>query len=120
MTDAQWEAYLTEKVGLDEKDTDARTEYTDKIKKLNINSAADWEAYLDTIALRPGTDAWDNYVQDVLDLIEYANGDATTSYWARCGRPTATPSPLICNISVWEMRTGAPCMNAISRRFTRR
>ena len=32
-------------------------------------------------ALRPGTDAWDNYVQDVLDLIEYANGDATTSYW---------------------------------------
>lgn len=81
MTDAQWEAYLTEKVGLDEKDTDARTEYTDKIKKLNINSAADWEAYLDTIALRPGTDAWDNYVQDVLDLIEYANGDATTSYW---------------------------------------
>ncbi len=81
MTDAQWEAYLTEKVGLDEKDTDARKEYTDKIKKLNINSAADWEAYLDTIALRPGTDAWDNYVQDVLDLIEYANGDATTSYW---------------------------------------
>lgn len=81
MTNAQWEAYLTEKVGLDEKDTDARTEYTDKIKKLNINSAADWEAYLDTIALRPGTDAWDNYVQDVLDLIEYANGDATTSYW---------------------------------------
>ena len=72
---------MTEKVGLDEKDTDARTEYTDKIKKLNINSAADWEAYLDTIALRPGTDAWDNYVQDVLDLIEYANGDATTSYW---------------------------------------
>ena len=93
MTDAQWEAYLTEKVGLDEKDTDARTEYTDKIKKLNINSAADWEAYLDTIALRPGTDAWDNYVQDVLDLIEYANGDAKKTVWGKKRAQAGHPKP---------------------------
>ncbi len=42
-----------------------------------------WEAYLDTIALRPGTKAWDAYVQDILDLIEYANGDASTEWGAR-------------------------------------
>lgn len=44
-------------------------------------SAQQWEDYLDTIALRPGTSKWEAYVQDVLDLIEYANGDATTTYW---------------------------------------
>lgn len=42
-----------------------------------------WEAYLDTIALRPGTKEWDAYVQDILDLIEYANGDETTEWGAR-------------------------------------
>lgn len=81
MTESRWQEYLTRTVGLDEKDTKARDAYTAEIEKLNIKSKADWEAYLDTIALRPGTDAWNNYVQDVLDLIEYANGDAHTSYW---------------------------------------
>lgn len=42
-----------------------------------------WEAYLDTIALRPGTKEWDAYVQDILDLIEYANGDSSTEWGAR-------------------------------------
>ncbi len=42
-----------------------------------------WEAYLDTIALRPGTEEWDAYVQDILDLIEYANGDVSTEWGAR-------------------------------------
>ncbi len=46
-------------------------------------TASEWEAYLDTIALRPGTAAWDAYVQDILDLIEYANGDASTEWGAR-------------------------------------
>lgn len=41
----------------------------------------EWEAYLDTIALRPGTPEFENYVQDLLDLIEYANGSATSTYW---------------------------------------
>lgn len=44
-------------------------------------TSEEWEDYLDTIALRPGTSAFDNYVQDLLDLIEYANGSATTTYW---------------------------------------
>lgn len=48
-----------------------------------VLSEADWQAYLDTIALRPGTAAWDAYVQDILDLIEYANGDVTTEWGAR-------------------------------------
>lgn len=40
----------------------------------------EWEAYLDTIALRPGTAEWDAYVQDIFDLIEFANGDASTEW----------------------------------------
>lgn len=32
-------------------------------------------------ALKPETDEFTNYVQDVLDLIEYANGNSQTSYW---------------------------------------
>lgn len=42
-----------------------------------------WQAYLDTIAYRPGTPEWDSYVQDVLDLIEYANGDTNTEWGAK-------------------------------------
>lgn len=42
-----------------------------------------WEEYLDTIALRPGTAEFDAYVQDILDLIEYANGDVSTEWGAR-------------------------------------
>ncbi len=82
MTDAQWESYLTEKRNLDpEKQADERQEFTNYINGLNINSRDDFETYLDTIALRPGTTEWDAYVQDILDLIEYANGDANTTYW---------------------------------------
>ncbi len=46
-------------------------------------TAEQWEKYLDTVALRPGTAEWDAYVQDILDLIEYANGDVTTEWGAR-------------------------------------
>lgn len=46
-------------------------------------TAEEWEAYLDTIALRPGTEEWDDYVQDILDLIEYANGDVSTEWGAK-------------------------------------
>lgn len=42
-----------------------------------------WEEYLDTIAYRPGTAEFDAYVQDILDLIEYANGDVSTEWGAR-------------------------------------
>jgi alpha-N-arabinofuranosidase len=38
----------------------------------------EFNQYLETIALTPGTKEFDAYVQDILDLIEYANGDETT------------------------------------------
>lgn len=81
MNDSEWQAFMTGSCNIAADDEEARKEYTERINKLNIKSDADWEAYLDTIALRPGTAEWDNYVQDILDLIEYANGDATTTYW---------------------------------------
>lgn len=94
MTDAQWESYLTEKRNLDpEKQADERKEFTDYINGLNINSRDDFEKYLDTIALRPGTPEWDAYVQDILDLIEYANGDATTSYWGALRAANGSEKP---------------------------
>lgn len=40
----------------------------------------EWQAYLDTIALRPGTEEWDSYVQDILDLIEFANGSSDSKW----------------------------------------
>ena len=42
-----------------------------------------WNEYLDLFALRPGTVAFDAYVRDILDLIEYANGDKTTVWGAK-------------------------------------
>ena len=94
MSDAEWETVLTEKRNLDpEKQTEERKEYTDYINSLNIHSREDFEKYLDTIALRPGTDEWDAYVQDVLDLIEYANGDATTTYWGAMRAANGSAEP---------------------------
>ncbi len=94
MTDSQWESYLTEKRNLDpEKQADERKEFTDYINGLNINSRDDFEKYLDTIALRPGTAEWDAYVQDILDLIEYANGDAATSYWGALRAANGSEEP---------------------------
>lgn len=94
MTDAQWESYLTETRNLDpEKQADERQEFTDYINGLNIHSRDDFEKYLDTIALRPGTAEWDAYVQDILDLIEYANGDATTSYWGALRAANGSEEP---------------------------
>ena len=46
-------------------------------------SKAEWEAYLDSVALRPGTDEFDSYIQDIMALIEYANGDASTEWGAK-------------------------------------
>ncbi|MBO4540146.1 MAG: hypothetical protein J5781_07685, partial [Clostridia bacterium] len=41
-------------------------------------SDAEWNAYLNEFALAPGTAEFDAYIQDILDLIEYANGDKNT------------------------------------------
>lgn len=46
-------------------------------------SDAEWNAYLNEFALTPGTAQFDAYVQDILDLIEYANGDKTTVWGAK-------------------------------------
>lgn len=43
-------------------------------------SDEEWNEYLTQFALTPGTAAFNTYVQDILDLIEYANGDKTT-FW---------------------------------------
>lgn len=51
-----------------ERDRYRNGEYTDE----------EWQEYLDKIALKPGTQEFDAYVQDIFDLIEYANGDENT------------------------------------------
>ena len=81
MSDEQWKSYLINERGFDEKDEEGIKGYTEWIDSLDISSEQDYETWLDTIALRPGTAEFSNYVQDVLDLIEYANGDSKTSYW---------------------------------------
>ena len=43
----------------------------------------DWQNYLDGISYRPETEEFENYVQDILDLIEYANGDESTVWGAK-------------------------------------
>lgn len=42
-----------------------------------------WQEYLDTIALRPNTPQWAEFMQDIFDLIEYANGDVSTTWGAK-------------------------------------
>lgn len=81
MTDSEWEDYMTYDRNMPVDNVPWREGFTEDIENQNINSREDFEAYLDTIALRPGTSEWDSYVRDVLDLIEYANGDSTTTYW---------------------------------------
>ncbi len=59
-----------------------RCGYSDKAEqyKNGALTTEDWESYLDEIALRPGTEEWDIYVQNIFDLIEYANGDKSTRW----------------------------------------
>lgn len=81
MSDEQWKSYVVSELGYDEKDEEGINWITGVINDCNIHSEADFEAYLDTIAFRPGTDEFSNYARNVLDLIEYANGDAQSTYW---------------------------------------
>ena len=81
MSDDEWKSYLINERGYDEKDEEGMKGYSDWLASFNINSEQDYENWLDTVALRPGTPEFANYIQDVLDLIEYANGDSKTSYW---------------------------------------
>ena len=81
MSDSEWKSYLINERGYDENDEEGMKGYSDWLDSFNIKSEQDYEKWLDTVALRPGTAEFSNYVQDVLDLIEYANGDAKTSFW---------------------------------------
>lgn len=81
MTDDQFRQYLIDVRGYAQDDTDGIESRIEEVNALGYTSEADFDAYLETIALTPGTAEWENYVQDILDLIEYANGDATTTYW---------------------------------------
>lgn len=93
MSEAEWGAYLTDTKGMAPENKQERDDFTNYIDGLNIKSQDDFEAYLDTVALRPGTKEWDAYVQDILDLIEYANGDATTTYWGAIRAANGSAEP---------------------------
>ena len=56
--------------------------YDEKYKKYENGSLTEeeWNEYLSEIALEPGSEAFDQYVQDILDLIEYANGDIKSEW----------------------------------------
>lgn len=93
MTDEEWEKLLTDEIHIDPDDEENRKGYTEHIESLNIKSQADFDKYLDTIALKPGTKEWNAYVQDILDLIEYANGEATTTYWGALRAANGSAKP---------------------------
>ncbi len=93
MTDEQWKKLLTDEIHIDPDDEENRKGYTEHIESLNIKSQADFDKYLDTIALKPGTKEWKAYVQDILDLIEYANGDANTTYWGALRAANGSEKP---------------------------
>lgn len=63
----------------------ARKEYKEMAEKYSKGSITDkeWQEYLDKIALRPESKEFDKYVESILDLIEYANGDETTEWGAK-------------------------------------
>lgn len=81
MTDDEFVQYLIDFRHYDPDDKQGIKERTTSVNSLAYQSEEDWNNYLDSIALNPGTAEWNNYVQDVLDFIEFANGDTTTTYW---------------------------------------
>lgn len=81
MSDEEFRQYLIDVRDFSEDDKEGIENRINEVNALGYTSEADFDAYIETIALTPGTAEWKNYVQDILDLIEYANGDATTTYW---------------------------------------
>lgn len=90
MTDEQFEAYLSEQYSLSKSEIKDRIEY---INSLGINSKDDFDNYVASVSLTPGTDEFKNYVQDVLDLIEYANGDSKTTYFGSLRAQNGSAQP---------------------------
>lgn len=62
-----------------------RAGYNDTLAKYNNGeiTEAEWQEYVKTIAYEPGTDQFNQYLQDIFDLIEYANGDISTEWGAK-------------------------------------
>ena len=90
MTDEQFEAYLTEQYGYKKKELKERIEY---INSLGIKTKEDFDKYLNSVSLTPNTDEFTNYAQDILDLIEYANGDSTQTYWGSVRKQNGSEKP---------------------------
>lgn len=90
MTDEQWESYLVNECGYKKSEVKARTEY---IESLKVNGVEDFNKYVESISLTPGTDEFTNYAQDILDLIEYANADSTAGYWASLRSANGSEQP---------------------------
>lgn len=63
----------------------SRAGYNDTLQKYNNGemTEAEWQAYVAEIAYEPGTEEFNQYLQDIFDLIEYANGDVTTEWGAK-------------------------------------
>lgn len=93
MTDDEFRQYLIDFRNYSEDDESGIKERTEKVDSLNYQSEEDWNTYLETIALTPGTAEWNNYVQDILDLVEFANGDSTKTYWGAIRAAYGHPEP---------------------------
>lgn len=78
MDDEQWREYLKYEIGIKKSEIGAYTEYIDSLK---IKTKKDFNKYVNSISLKPGTSKFSNYVQDILDMIEFANGDSEGTYW---------------------------------------
>lgn len=90
MTDEQFEAYLTQQFGYKKSEVAERIEY---INLLGVNTKADFDAYVSSISLSPDTDEFSNFAQDILDLIEYANGDSEQTYWGSLRKQNGSEKP---------------------------
>lgn len=65
--------------------TDKVSDYYDHKSDYDEGKLTDeeWQIYLDSISYCPGTEEFDSYLQDVIDLVDYANGDETTVWGAK-------------------------------------
>ncbi len=64
--------------------TDVKS-YNDKLAEYENGSITEesWQAYLDEISYRPETEEFQELLQDIFDLIEYANADESTLWGAK-------------------------------------
>ena len=92
LTDEQFEAYLTQQFGYKKSEVAERIEY---INSLGVNTKADFDAYVSSISLSPDTDEFANFAQDILDLIEYANGDSEQTYWGSLRKQNGSETDLL-------------------------